>query len=250
MLYNIYNLILIPWLFVAIISFFSLLKINAPYGKFSKKGWGKLFNYKIGWFIQEIISPITFSYFFLTGTTNKNIIFWILFVIWVGHYINRSIIFPLRISDASKIPLSIVLSAISFNLINGFINGYYIGNLANFDNNYLYSFNFIIGIIIFLIGLFINIYSDNVLIKIKSKKSGYQIPKGLFYNYISCPNYLGEILEWVGFAIICWSFPSLLFAIWTIANLVPRALSNHKWYNKKFPNRYPKNRKAILPFIL
>ena len=250
MLSTIYNFILVPWLILSVISFLFLFKINAPYGKFSNKKWGKLHNYKIGWFIQEIVSPLIFAYFFLIGVGEKNIISWILFSIWVGHYINRSIIFPIRLTNASKIPTSIILSAIFFNSINGFTNGYYLGNLAAFNPNYLYSINFIIGFIVFIFGLFMNITSDNILIKIKSQKKGYQIPKGMFYKYISCPNYLGEILEWIGFSIICWSVPSLLFAIWTVANLFPRALANHKWYKLQFPDEYPQNRKAIIPFII
>jgi 3-oxo-5-alpha-steroid 4-dehydrogenase 1 len=46
-----------------------------------------------------------------------------------------------------------------------------------------------------------------------------------------------------------WSLAGLSFALWTFANLVPRALSNHRWYKEQFPD-YPKNRKAILPFLL
>jgi len=249
MLYSIYNFILIPWLIIAIITFLILFTITAPYGKFSNSKWGILVNYRLGWFIQEIISPLSFSYFFLTGIANKNYVSWILFSIWILHYINRSIIFPLRIPNGSKIPVPIIISAIFFNIINGFINGFYIGNIAFFDDQYIYSIKFIIGLLIFTIGLIINIYSDEVLIKIKKKNIGYQIPKGGLYKYISCPNYLGEILEWTGFAIISWSFPSLLFAVWTMANLIPRAKSQHAWYKEKFKSEYPKEKKAILPFI-
>ena len=249
MLTSIYNFILIPWLILAFFSFFFLFRVNAPYGRFSNSNWGLLFKYKIAWFIQEIISPISFSYFFLTGVANKNIICWILFTIWIGHYINRSIIFPLRLTNASKIPISVIFSAIFFNIINGFINGYYIGNFAYFDDNYFYSINFILGILIFIIGLIINIHSDEILIKIKNQNIGYQIPEGGLYKYISCPNYLGEILEWIGFAIIVWSFPAFLFVIWTMANLIPRANAHHNWYKEKFGLKYPSNKKAIIPFI-
>jgi len=249
MMQSLYNYILLPWLILALISFFLLLKINAPYGKFYSKGWGMLFEYKLGWFIQEIVSPITFSYFFIIGVGEKNIVSCILFVMWVAHYINRSIIFPLRLKTTSKIPLSVIISAIFFNLINGFINGYYIGNIAYFGNNYFYTINFILGIIIFVIGMCINLSADNIIIKIKSKTNNYEIPHGFVYKYISCPNYFGEILEWCGFALITWSIPGLLFAIWTIANLVPRSIANHNWYKSKFSD-YPLNRKAIIPFII
>ena len=249
MLETIYDFILVPWLILAILTFFLLFFVTAPYGKFSSSNWGILINYRIGWFIQEIISPISFSYFFLTGSTGKSFTIWVLFSIWIFHYINRSIIFPLKIKNGSKIPIPIILSAISFNIINGFINGYHLGNYAFFDNEYIYSIKFIIGILIFIIGLVINLHSDQILINIKNKNIGYQIPKGGLYKFISCPNYLGEILEWVGFAIIAWSFPAFLFVIWTMANLIPRAKAQHIWYKEKFGSDYSNQKKAIFPFI-
>ncbi len=69
------------------------------------------------------------------------------------------------------------------------------------------------------------------------------------YKYISSPNYFGEIIEWAGWAILTWSSAGFVFFIWTIANLFPRAIAHHKWYQNKFED-YPMNRKAIFPFIL
>ena len=43
--------------------------------------------------------------------------------------------------------------------------------------------------------------------------------------------------------------PGLAFALYTFANLAPRALSHHRWYRERFPE-YPADRKAILPFLL
>jgi protein-S-isoprenylcysteine O-methyltransferase Ste14 len=68
------------------------------------------------------------------------------------------------------------------------------------------------------------------------------------YRWVSSPNYLGEITEWTGFAVMTWNLPGLAFMVFTIANLFPRAFSHHRWYLEKFPD-YPKDRKAILPFI-
>jgi 3-oxo-5-alpha-steroid 4-dehydrogenase 1 len=60
---------------------------------------------------------------------------------------------------------------------------------------------------------------------------------------------LGELIEWAGFAILCWNMPALAFFIWSAANLMPRALSHHKWYKKTFAD-YPEKRKALLPYLL
>jgi len=59
--------------------------------------------------------------------------------------------------------------------------------------------------------------------------SVYKIPEGGMFNLVSSPNYLGEILEWTGWAIATWSLAGLSFALWTFANLAPRALANHRW---------------------
>ena len=69
------------------------------------------------------------------------------------------------------------------------------------------------------------------------------------FRLISCPNHLGEIIEWTGFFIIALNLPALSFTLWTFFNLVPRALNHHEWYKEYFDN-YPKNRKAVIPYIL
>jgi protein-S-isoprenylcysteine O-methyltransferase Ste14 len=66
------------------------------------------------------------------------------------------------------------------------------------------------------------------------------------YRWISCPNYFGEIVEWIGWAIATWSLAGLAFALWTAANLAPRAHSHHQWYRESFAD-YPQERKALVP---
>jgi steroid 5-alpha reductase family enzyme len=82
----------------------------------------------------------------------------------------------------------------------------------------------------------------------KPGETGYKIPKSGLFRWVSCPNHFGEIVEWSGFALICWNLPALSFAIWTAANLIPRAVSHHNWYREKFED-YPLRRKAVLPFL-
>ena len=245
---RIYELILLPWVITAIFVFIVLLKINAPYGKFFNNLGGYSLPYKIGWLIQESVSPIVFSYFFIIDNLDKGFVTWMFFSLWIGHYTYRSIIFPFRMGEnSSRIPIIIMLSAIFFNSINGFINGYYFSNIGYYHSQYLYNINFLLGLLVFIIGFYINFKSDNILIKLKLKNEGYQIPQGFMYKYISCPNYFGEMIEWLGFAIMTLSLPAFIFFIWTVANLFPRAIATHKWYLKTF-KEYP-NRKAIIPFI-
>lgn len=79
--------------------------------------------------------------------------------------------------------------------------------------------------------------------------TGYSIPRGGAFRYVSCPNYLGEMLEWGGWALATWSPAGLAFFVYTIANLAPRALGNHRWYREKFED-YPEERKALIPGVV
>ena len=81
-------------------------------------------------------------------------------------------------------------------------------------------------------------------------KTGYKIPQGGLFKYISSPHYFGEIIEWIGFAIMSWSIPGIVYAIWVVLPLFAQSLSAHKWYLKKFGNEYPQQRKAIIPGII
>ena len=95
--------------------------------------------------------------------------------------------------------------------------------------------------------LFINRQSDAMLRNLREPgEEGYKIPQGGLYKWVSCPNYLGEIIQWAGWAVVTWSLPGLAFALWTVANLAPRAYSNHNWYQDHFLE-YPPERKALVP---
>ena len=147
-------------------------------------------------------------------------------------------------------PLLIMSSAIFFNLMNGFSFGYYFSKFEVYTNEWFLDPRFIIGIILFFSGLYINWKADTILINLrKPDETGYKIPSGWLFEKISCPNLFGELLEWLGFAILCWNLPALVFFIWTAANLIPRAISHHKWYKEKFIE-YPKDRMAIFPFLV
>jgi steroid 5-alpha-reductase len=120
------------------------------------------------------------------------------------------------------------------------------------------TFRMFIGVALFLCGFAGNYWADQILLDLrknnqKNDDSGakkYFIPKGWIYTLISCPNYACEILEWLGLWIAFPTIAMLNFVVCTSLNLVPRAISNHKWYKDKFKDEYPKERKAVIPYIL
>jgi 3-oxo-5-alpha-steroid 4-dehydrogenase 1 len=249
---QILNIITLTWIGIGLISLPFLLRVTQPYGRHASSKWGPMIDNRLGWIVQEAPSMIFLSVFFFSGSLLKTHTSYFFWGLWVVHYIYRSIIYPLRTkTNGKKIPVVIVLSAIGFNFINGFVNGIYLGSFGgNYSDDYFTSPRFIIGLIVFVTGVIINHQSDNILLALrKPGETGYKIPQGGLFRFISCPNLFGEMIEWTGFAIMVWGLPAFSFAIWTIVNLTPRALDHHRWYLSKFSD-YPKERKALVPFIL
>ena len=242
------------WIVLAIIIFPLVLKNIAPYGRHTSKKWGALIDNRSGWILMELPALLVFAGFYLFGSGSHPAATWIIFGVWILHYINRTLIFPFRIrTKGKKMPLAIVVMAIGFNLMNGFLNGYFLGSIANevqYPLSYMFDPRFIGGLIIFFTGMIINWQADNILIYLrKPGETSYILPIEGLFRYISCPNLLGEIIEWSGFALMSWSSPAVAFAVWTLVNLVPRALHHHQWYKENFPD-LPADRKALFPFIL
>src|SRR3546814_18591698 len=82
-----------------------------------------------------------------------------------------------------------------------------------------------------------------------SSDLGYKIPRGGAFRYVSAANYFGEIVLWTGWAVMSWTAAGALFAIFTVSNLLPRALSHHRWYRENFAD-YPRERRALIPWQL
>jgi len=211
-----------------------------------------MINNRFGWFIMESPSLVIFGYFLGFKADLLNILILLPAFLWMVHYIHRVLIFPLQIRTArKKIPLLIVLLAFIFNVINGFLNGYWFVQFANdYRSDVLINLRLIAGVIIFFSGFAINKYHDAILIKLRpASGDGYKIPYGGLFKYVSCPNFFGEIISWTGFALVAFNLPALSFLIWTIINLSTRALDHHRWYIKEF-HEYDKERRALIPFLL
>jgi protein-S-isoprenylcysteine O-methyltransferase Ste14 len=247
-----YFLLVKIWITLGIILFPVLLSITAPYGRHSRKDWGPMIPNRLAWMIMELPTLAMFVIFFFMGPNPINLVTLVFFLSYTIHYANRAVIFPLRTRTSKKLmPLIIALLAICFNLVNGFINGYYFGTVSDgYNLEWFYDIRFMAGVLLFVVGMAINLRSDNILLSLRqSSSNGYSIPTGGLFKFVSCPNFFGEMLEWTGFAIMTWSPAALTFAIWTVVNLVPRALDHHRWYRAKFPD-YPVERKAVIPFVV
>jgi 3-oxo-5-alpha-steroid 4-dehydrogenase 1 len=229
--------------------FVTLFFVSAPYGRHARRGWGPALPNHIGWMLMEAPSALLFALYFFTGSVPKNLPMILFFLMWEAHYLHRGFIYPWTIRNGhKKMPLSVMLMGILFNAGNTYINGRYLFTLSGgYPEDWVRDPRFIAGAVMFAGGYIINRWADTVLRGLrKPGEEGYRIPQGSLFSLVSCPNYLGEIIEWCGWAVATWSLAGLAFAVWTIANLAPRAYAHHSWYHKTFSD-YPPERKALIP---
>ncbi len=234
------------------VTILSTLFITAPYGRHSRGGWGPMIGGTAGWLIMETPTVVVPTACFVLGRTPHGAVDVVFLLVWYAHYLHRTFVYPLRRTASAKpMPFVIALLGASFNVLNGYLNGRWLfafGPLR--DASWFLDPRFIVGIAVFAVGMAMNLHSDEILLHLrKPGERGYVIPRGGMFRWVTSPNYLGEIIEWAGFALLTWSPAALGFALYTAANIGPRAISHHRWYRETFAD-YPKERRALLPFVL
>ncbi|XP_052769043.1 3-oxo-5-alpha-steroid 4-dehydrogenase 1-like isoform X2 [Mya arenaria] len=225
--------------------------ITAPYGRYARGGWGLFVNGKIAWFVQEIPSFLVPVAFIVLGapklTQMPNVLLFTMFTI---HYFQRACIFPFLIKGGKPTPFMPFSMALVFCLVNGYLQSAYILHHAEYGAEWWTRPHLWIGVCLFFTGMLVNIHADHVLRNLRRPgETGYKIPRGGMFELVSGANFFGEMLEWFGFAVACWSLPAAAFSCFTCCNIGPRAWQHHNWYLQKFED-YPKSRKAVIPFIL
>ena len=213
-----------------------------------------------GWFLMEMPALVTLPTIYLTGTRLAGdqsfppswwVVGDLLVGAWAAHYAHRTLLWPWLVQrKGSRMPAITCAAGFVFNIVNGLLFGWFLTGLADYPAGWLGDMRFVAGASTMAMGATVNIWGDYYLARLRNAAPGRAVlPTSGPYRLVSCPNLLGEMLEWAGFALMSWSLPGLSFAIWTWANLIPRALWRHQWYHRQFEN-YPRNRRAVIPGLL
>lgn len=234
----------------AVVVFIALNFVEAGYGVAYTRKWGPTINNRLGWVLMEAPVFIVMCILWLCSSRRFEIAPLIMFCIFQLHYFQRSFIFPLLIKTKGKMPLSVMLMGITFNTLNALMQGgwiFYVSAPDHYPASWLGSWQFILGTVIFFWGMYTNIQSDSIIRNLrKPGDTRHYLPRGGMFRYVTSANYLGEFMEWVGFAVLTWSWAGAVFALWTFANLAPRARKINGRYQREFG---PLTQKSIIPLI-
>lgn len=242
---------------IGLVVWVALYFVDAGYGKMVSDKWGPAINNKIGWMLMECPVFLVMLYLWATSDVRFELPYLVMFLFFQIHYFHRSFISPALMRGNSKMPLVIMGLSVVWNLINGYLQGKWLFHLAPehmpYADSWLLSWQFILGSCIFFLGMAINVSSDYIIRHLRQPgDTKHYLPKGGMYNYVTSANYLGEIIEWIGWAILTWSYAGFVFAWFTASNLVPRSHAIYKKYQQEFAEEFNARKpklKRIIPFI-
>ncbi|RWS23674.1 polyprenol reductase-like protein [Leptotrombidium deliense] len=119
------------------------------------------------------------------------------------------------------------------------------------------TWNHVLGLCLFVWSSSLQYESHTILAKLRKDNKGrvvtyrHSIPKGGWFNLISCPHYFAEILIYMSLCVVFGgrSVTWWMVCCFVLTNQVIVGLFNHHWYLQTFKD-YPKQRKAVIPFLL
>ena len=302
---------------------------DAPFGRFATPDSVFSIDGVKAWIVMELVSPLSFLFTAYLHPFSPSPLplpslalgispQFILVALYLTHYLNRSLISPLRAPSRANSHLAVVSAAVAFNVPNGFLLAGFLtsASTASYLHGALSSSRFWAGIALWAAGFVGNVYHDEILLNIrrkaiakgkarellddededendgKKKKARrqssphYAIPHGGLFCLVSFPNYLCEWVEWFGFALAAGPFPGFallpsaeallaaagsaqfaevgrlfvpfvdsvsppwVFFFVEIITMVPRAVRAHRWYHERFKESYPRERRAVIPWLL
>lgn len=250
---DIFQQLLLIMSLLAVVVLVALFRVKAGYGMFRTAQWGPSVDNRVGWVLMEAPVFLVMCWLWWSSDVRTETAPLTFFLLFQLHYFQRSFIFPFLMRGKSRMPLSILLMGVIFNVINGLLQGewlFYLAPEGMYTDEWLRTPQFVLGLLVFFAGMAINWHSDSVIRHLrKPGDTRHYLPSQGLYRLVTSANYFGELLEWTGFAILTCSPAAWVFVLWTFANLAPRAHAIRRRYIEEFGREAVGSRKRMIPYI-
>lgn len=176
----------------------------------------------------------------------------------IAHFVKRELetVFVHKFSAATMPAKFIIRNSAHYWLLAGLNISYWVfapnslaaQSLDSLSDNVKYLIY--AGVATYIYGEIANFYTHIVLSNLRPKgttKRG--IPKGFGFNWVTCPNYLFEIISWIGVLMATRSLACVLFVVVAWVTMQGWAVQREKRYRKEFEGTYRPKKYALTPFV-
>lgn len=256
-----YDLVLVTAYTTAVVAAIAGLFVVAPYGRFATPSFGVELSPRFGWWLMEIMATVSFLFFYPQGPNARRPVPLLFATLFLLHYANRGWFFPwaMRVAPGTKASFSITVavSGLFVTALHGYLNAHWYSTHCHFLTfEWLVSPTCILGLALYEVSFWSTLYCEHIVRNLRpvsgvfaTGESRYKIPRGFLFEYVTSPQYLTEIMGFIGWTIMTWSPAGVFIVAISCANLIPRAIGTQRWYREKFKEEYPRHRKILIPFV-
>ncbi|KAI9335851.1 3-oxo-5-alpha-steroid 4-dehydrogenase-domain-containing protein [Zopfochytrium polystomum] len=220
---------------------------------------------QVGWttvFLIEYLGPLLIHPLLFFGTSwiygrdeRKTVVQIVTFCMVMVHFLKREYetIFIHRFSNDTMPLRNLPKNCFHYWVLSGALMGYFVYQ-PGFTGGVVGSIH--LDALPFIVGMFVyaevsNLITHMILSDLRPPGSKVRnIPFGYGFTYVTCPNYFYECMAWLCVAIVNGSLATYFFFVVSFVQMYIWALKKHKRYLKEFGDKYPKNRKVMVPFLL
>ncbi|SZF03623.1 unnamed protein product [Blumeria hordei] len=172
----------------------------------------------------------------------------------VLHFLKREIetIFVHKFS-LSTMPLrNIFKNSAHYWIGSGVVLAYYVYHPASYTQLESETINYVnmVGVALYIFGEISNAHAHLTLSRLRSKGGTERgVPRGYGFEWVTCPNYLFEIIAWIGINLVTKSISTIIFIVIAWAQMHLWAKKKEKALRAEFPDTYKKKRNVIFPIF-
>jgi very-long-chain enoyl-CoA reductase len=168
------------------------------------------------------------------------------------HFLKRELetLFVHRFSLATMPARNIFKNSAHYWLVSGLLIAYFTyspNSITASEGNPLITYA---GLALYVIGELGNLYTHLVLRGLRSPGGTERgVPKGLGFDWVTCPNYMFESMAWVGVLLINRSWTTVVFIALAVGQMGVWAKKKESRYRKELDGKYKKKRYAMIPLV-
>lgn len=249
---EVYDRVLVYGLVFVVLAALGSAIVKTPYGRFASTSFGPSVPIRWGWLLMEAPALPVYAWVLARSPHGSSPFALACAALWALHYLNRALVFPLtmRSRPDGRMALLVVGMGAGVAATHAWLYATWTGWLtSSVGCGRLLSPPFVVGAGLWAMGFALILSSEEILRGLRRDgETGYAIPRGAGFAWVSSPHYLGEILAWSGMWLATGAAGGAFVLGVTLANLVPRAAATHAWYKQTFAD-YPTNRRALVPWL-